>query len=135
MLAGCSGTAIKPPLTAASHPHPRGTCSSFGDEDATVACRQLGYGVLGMAKSYSFFGDGVGPIWLDQVNCTGAEEALEQCAHSGWGMNNCQHRCVPQGGSAQQPGKREVPANRLLANGADCLAVCLTAAFTCAGRT
>ncbi|XP_028407271.1 deleted in malignant brain tumors 1 protein-like [Dendronephthya gigantea] len=59
--------------------------------DARVACRQLGY----LDAAASFEGhqliDGSGRIWLDEVNCTGREENISRCGHSGWGKNNCGH--------------------------------------------
>ncbi|POI25714.1 hypothetical protein CIB84_010536 [Bambusicola thoracicus] len=59
--------------------------------DAEVVCRQLGCGrALSTAKSASF-GEGSGPIWMDDVNCTGAETALSKCETSLWGVHNCNH--------------------------------------------
>ena len=49
------------------------------------------------------FGEGTGPILLDDVGCLGTEYDIEHCAHSGWGMHNCVHRedvsirCSPTG--------------------------------------
>ncbi len=37
------------------------------------------------------FGQGSGRIWLDEVNCAGSEERLQDCAHLGWGNNDCGH--------------------------------------------
>ena len=37
------------------------------------------------------FGEGVGPIFLDNVACTGLERTLTQCSHNGIGNNNCRH--------------------------------------------
>ncbi len=31
------------------------------------------------------------PIWMDNVQCLGIEEALDQCVFSGWGENSCDH--------------------------------------------
>ncbi|NXI38041.1 DMBT1 protein, partial [Galbula dea] len=34
---------------------------------------------------------GHGPIWLDEVNCTGTEELISNCPANAWGHNNCFH--------------------------------------------
>ena len=45
-----------------------------------------------VALSNSPFGDGgVGPIWLDEVNCTGQEATLTECASNPFGVHNCVH--------------------------------------------
>ena len=31
------------------------------------------------------------PFWMDNVQCLGSEEALDQCSFPGWAMNNCSH--------------------------------------------
>ena len=33
-----------------------------------------------------------GRIWLDDVNCTGVESSLTQCAKSDWGIHDCTHQ-------------------------------------------
>ncbi len=60
--------------------------------DATVVCNQLGL-PSGLAESLSnaTFGEGDGPIWLDNVACTGSEPRLQDCSHPGWGEQNCSH--------------------------------------------
>ena len=37
------------------------------------------------------FGGGRGRIQLDDVQCTGSELTLSECAHSGVGVHNCRH--------------------------------------------
>ena len=44
------------------------------------------------AISDAVFGEGVGPIWLDDVACRGTEDSLISCNHSGVGIHNCIHR-------------------------------------------
>ncbi|KAJ8030427.1 Neurotrypsin [Holothuria leucospilota] len=63
----------------------------WDDRDASVVCRQLGFGDSGDALRYAHFGSGVGPIWLDNVGCTGSENRLEECRSPGWGIHNCGH--------------------------------------------
>ena len=57
---------------------------SFGYMDAWVACSQLGLEPYTVERSDGFFrlleGDyGAGPIWLDDLRCSGAEEGLASC--------------------------------------------------------
>ncbi|CAC5416879.1 unnamed protein product [Mytilus coruscus] len=54
---------------------------SFDDIDAQVACRQLGY--KNQKKIFKR------KIWLDDVDCSGAEKKLSHCTHAGWGVENC----------------------------------------------
>ncbi|XP_072445130.1 neurotrypsin isoform X4 [Chiloscyllium punctatum] len=61
------------------------------DEDATVVCHQLGYEGPAKARSLAYFGDGVGPIHLDNVKCTGSEESLSDCIKQDIGTHNCRH--------------------------------------------
>jgi len=37
------------------------------------------------------YGSGAGPIWLDDLQCTGSEESFDDCTHRGWGVHNCHH--------------------------------------------
>ncbi|XP_048643513.1 antigen WC1.1-like [Marmota marmota marmota] len=65
---------------------------SWDLSDAHVVCRQLGCGVALEATISAHFGEGSGPIWLDEVNCTGEEVHVWQCPSQGWGHNNCSHK-------------------------------------------
>lgn len=67
-------------------------CDDFWDlDDATVVCRQLGFLRAVFAFRTSQFGQGTGPIWLDNIHCTGTETRLDQCPHNGIGIHNCIH--------------------------------------------
>lgn len=59
--------------------------------DAKVVCRQLGCGTAVSAYSSAYFGQGTGPIWLDNVQCSGTEASLSECQAKPWGVNNCDH--------------------------------------------
>jgi len=58
----------------------------WGIDDAHVVCRQLGYTAAVDAPCCARFGQGSGPIWMDNVACTGSEARLDECAFSGWGV-------------------------------------------------
>ena len=66
----------------------------------TINCLCL---FLAGAASYSnaFFGQGMGPIQIDNVGCSGSESVLVQCSHLT--IHNCVHaedagvRCSPPG--------------------------------------
>ncbi|KAM3849758.1 scavenger receptor cysteine-rich domain-containing group B protein-like [Diretmus argenteus] len=59
--------------------------------DANVVCRQLDCGLAVAVGSSSQFGQGPGPILLDNVDCKGGESDLSQCGSLGWGVHNCYH--------------------------------------------
>ncbi|NXJ13225.1 WC11 protein, partial [Odontophorus gujanensis] len=65
---------------------------SWDIQDAEVACRQLGCGPVVSALAEAAFGEGTGPIWLEQVECRGTETSLQACwARTGDG-SACQHK-------------------------------------------
>lgn len=60
--------------------------------DANVVCRQLGFGPADVAHRYAFYGEGTGPVLLDEVQCSGYEERLDLCSSNGWYNHDCSHR-------------------------------------------
>ena len=60
--------------------------------DAGVVCRQLGFGSSGTAIGSAGFGQGSGPVLLDNVLCTGDELTLTSCSHLGINVTRpCSH--------------------------------------------
>ena len=67
-------------------------CDDFWDlNDAKVICRQLGFSTALAAPIKAVFGQGSGPIWLDNVHCRGTEDTIDDCPHNGWEEHNCNH--------------------------------------------
>ncbi|XP_031817661.1 LOW QUALITY PROTEIN: soluble scavenger receptor cysteine-rich domain-containing protein SSC5D [Sarcophilus harrisii] len=60
--------------------------------DAAVACRELGCGGALAAPGGAFFGEGAGPILLDDLRCKGNETSLGLCPARPWGQHDCHHR-------------------------------------------
>ena len=50
----------------------------------------------------AFFGQGVGRVWLTNVQCAGSEQRLLSCAASSNGQNSCMH--AQDAGVICQPG-------------------------------
>ena len=65
--------------------------NNWNIEDADVVCRKLGYYRAIRALTGYFVPSGTGPIWLNNVGCTGDEQTISSCYHSGWGVHNCGH--------------------------------------------
>ncbi|NXH11566.1 DMBT1 protein, partial [Bucco capensis] len=59
--------------------------------DAQVVCREVGCGQALAAPSGATFGQGLGPIWLDEVTCAGTEVGLSLCQSRSWGSHDCNH--------------------------------------------
>lgn len=74
----------------------KGTWGTVCDDDwdmldASVVCRQMLCGIPIATLTTSHFGQGPGPILLDNVECEGTEAELGQCNNAGWGVHNCSH--------------------------------------------
>ena len=71
--------------------------------DAEIVCGMLGYPGVELAPGGARYGEGSGPIILDDVRCEGSEDNLEECLHNGFLNHNCSHAqdasvvCQPQG--------------------------------------
>ncbi|VDI25914.1 Hypothetical predicted protein, partial [Mytilus galloprovincialis] len=63
--------------------------NQFDNVDAEVACRQLGY-CSGFMIPANKVDDGIGTIWLNNVNCSGSESELLNCTFN-TDASNCRH--------------------------------------------
>ena len=72
-----------------------GTVCDYGWDihDAQVVCNQLGFGKATAAIHDAFYGEGIGRIWLDHLNCVGNEESIKNCSHNGWDSYYAQYYC------------------------------------------
>ncbi|KAG1952787.1 deleted in malignant brain tumors 1 protein [Pimephales promelas] len=68
-------------------------CGDIWDMNhAQVVCRELGCGSPIEVKTDGYFGSGVGPIWIDDVRCSGKEDSVKHCPSNQWGKHNCEHK-------------------------------------------
>ena len=88
----------------------------WDNQDAMVVCRQLGFPAQGqhsycvpsplccfkpffnifihvgaIARNGALFGEGSGPIVLDNVQCSGSESMILDCTANDIGVHNCDH--------------------------------------------
>ena len=56
-----------------------------------ILCHRSSLSTAAVAVPGAEFGRGQGPIYLDSVQCTGAESSLVVCEHRGVGIHNCGH--------------------------------------------
>ncbi|XP_030844533.1 neurotrypsin isoform X1 [Strongylocentrotus purpuratus] len=64
----------------------------WGQEDANVVCRQLGFpGASDFTRMAETFGEGTGAILLDNVNCVGNEASIVDCRMNDIGDEDCTH--------------------------------------------
>ncbi|TSK22608.1 Neurotrypsin [Bagarius yarrelli] len=63
----------------------------WNDVNAAVVCRQLGFVGVSKGRSMAYFGEGQGPIHLDNVRCVGTESSLGECLADWSDKHNCRH--------------------------------------------
>ena len=52
----------------------------------------MGFRDAACAITDTIFGEGTGPIWMDNLQCSGRETSLEDCPFNGWGIiESCDH--------------------------------------------
>jgi hypothetical protein len=62
------------------------------DTESGVVCRQLGFTGMNATRKNAYYGEGSGPILLDNVKCTGNESYIWECSHRGWNVHlACNH--------------------------------------------
>ncbi|XP_071956201.1 scavenger receptor cysteine-rich domain-containing group B protein-like [Antedon mediterranea] len=67
-------------------------CDNVWDiNDAQVVCRQLRLGPAIQAPGRAYFGQGTGPIILDNVQCSGNETSITDCPNNGIRVHDCGH--------------------------------------------
>ncbi|XP_051741994.1 galectin-3-binding protein A-like isoform X2 [Ctenopharyngodon idella] len=60
--------------------------------EAQVVCHQMGFPGAKIVTPGGQYGEGSGPIWLDDMNCKGSESSLSECRFKGWGVTDCTHK-------------------------------------------
>ncbi|XP_071957941.1 uncharacterized protein [Antedon mediterranea] len=95
-------------------------CDDYWDiKDARVVCRQLGFGDATGAPLQAQFGQGLGPIMYDDVQCTGYETDIRRCSNNGFKVHNCGHSedagVICDGpGDLENPTLRNCPNNQIV---------------------
>jgi len=57
---------------------------------AHVICKMLGL-ESGRKIDNNNYRTDHGPVWLDNVRCSGRERDIAECSHNGWGVHDCDH--------------------------------------------
>uniref|UniRef100_A0A672Y8K6 SRCR domain-containing protein n=1 Tax=Sphaeramia orbicularis TaxID=375764 RepID=A0A672Y8K6_9TELE len=63
----------------------------WGFSDAQVVCRQMGCETAQAVSAAGQFGEGTGPVWLDDVRCSGKESSLTECPHHKSETHDCEY--------------------------------------------
>ena len=64
---------------------------SWHTVDADVVCKQLGFESAEQIFYKAQYGEGSGPIWIDQISCPDGVRSVLNCSHNGWGSHDCKH--------------------------------------------
>ncbi|XP_056327871.1 lysyl oxidase homolog 3A isoform X1 [Danio aesculapii] len=60
-------------------------------QSANVVCRELGFGTAKEALTRARMGQGMGPIYMNEVQCGGDEKSLWDCPHKSITAEDCKH--------------------------------------------
>lgn len=64
---------------------------NFSLREANVICRELGFTEAKRATKRSHFGAGKGPVWFNELHCTGNENSVFMCQRAHRISANCNH--------------------------------------------
>ncbi|XP_030626524.1 lysyl oxidase homolog 3B isoform X2 [Chanos chanos] len=60
-------------------------------QSASVVCRELGFGSAKEAFNGARMGQGIGPIHMNEIQCTGQERSIWNCRYKNITVEDCQH--------------------------------------------